>query len=452
MINISKTFERVYVINLDRRRDRMEGFFERCPADWPFAHPVRFSAIDGTKVHAPDWWKGGNGAWGCFRSHLAILERCLQRGFRSVLILEDDAICGPEFARRAGNYIRMLPKDWGMAYFGGQHLMSDAKGGAPQRVNDEVYQPFNVNRTHAYALRGGMIQKIYRHLTRADWMPGHHIDHHLGRFHQRREGGIYCPRTWLIGQADGVSNISHRKHVKRFWAGSDTQAIDPKTVPFVALIGLHSSGSSCLAGVLHHLGIHLGNQFSGYYGKDPNSKQCGFEAVDLAKICEDAVPFPATSYAAKQGRTFDRLRWWVNQRRREAIKRGTLAGGKYPQMCRLGDALKHVCGKQLRIIHIERPVEESIASMVRRCPNLPAEQIRAHQEWLVGGKQQILQENPDHLTIEFGELLADPRAEIVRIVKYLGIEPTPEQVERAAAFVDPGMRHVTRTEEEVSCG
>ncbi|MGB7323991.1 MAG: hypothetical protein WBD31_03910, partial [Rubripirellula sp.] len=44
-------------------------------AGWPFPEPERFAAIDGRRVATPPQWRAGNGAWGCYRSHLLILEK-----------------------------------------------------------------------------------------------------------------------------------------------------------------------------------------------------------------------------------------------------------------------------------------------------------------------------------------------------------------------------------------
>ena len=89
---LSNIFERVYVINLSRRQERLEAFYQKVPVDWPFKQPEQYTAIDGGLVSPPDWWDGGGGAWGCYKAHLRILEDCLNNEIYSVLILEDDAV------------------------------------------------------------------------------------------------------------------------------------------------------------------------------------------------------------------------------------------------------------------------------------------------------------------------------------------------------------------------
>jgi len=133
LMRLGDQFERALVINLARRTDRWEQFASSLPADWPFELPERFSAVDGHAVGRAASWNSGGGAWGCYRSHLAILEKCLSEKVGSVLILEDDAICGEGFANQAEQFILHLPKDWNFIYFGGQRssaLAHPPKGGA----------------------------------------------------------------------------------------------------------------------------------------------------------------------------------------------------------------------------------------------------------------------------------------------------------------------------------
>src|SRR5690606_19794006 len=83
--------------------------------------------------------------------------------------------------------------------------------------------------------------------------------------------------------------------------------------PFVAVVGLHSSGSSCLAGVLHHLGVHMGNTFT-----RSKFNGIGYEAVSLAKLCERAVPFPRVGLVRPAEETREALRRFIEIKQREA--------------------------------------------------------------------------------------------------------------------------------------
>ena len=124
MGNLKDSFEEVYCVTLDRRPDRWDQFMERVQsAGWPFQEIQKFQAVDGKLCKPPAYWTQGGGAWGCYRSHLRILEDCLNRGVKSVLFLEDDALPCEDFPAKAEKFLRHLPEDWGMIYLGGQHLL-----------------------------------------------------------------------------------------------------------------------------------------------------------------------------------------------------------------------------------------------------------------------------------------------------------------------------------------
>lgn len=438
-------FERVYCVNLKRRPDRLARVRANMEeVRWPFARPQFINAIDGKNVPHPSWWGAGGGGWGCFRSHLRLIEECLNEGVESVLLLEDDALFPLDFTDRVTEFLAAVPDDWGMLYLGGQHLRVNAR--PPRVVVPGVYQPYNVNRTHAFALRGDTMRAVYKHLTQADWNKGDHIDHHLGRFHQQRNHPIYCPGKWLVGQAEGKSNISGKTPDDRMWAGAaDYARAAPRDDVFIAVVGLHSSGSSCTAGVLHHLGVHMGNKLTGYYGNNPE-KNCGFEASGLVSVCQRAARFPNPRITQEAGHLRQALSTWIANRRGEAGDRGTVAGGKYPTLCAMGDHLMDICGDKLRVVHIDRPLEESITSLKKRQdlgwarPN----KLEAVQRWLHEEKTRFLGAVPaEHqITVNYHDLIGAPRREVERLLDFIPIEPSERQVDRAVDYIDPKRRHV----------
>jgi hypothetical protein len=435
-------FERIYVINLMRRPDRSEQFFQGLPPDWPFRKIEHTFAVDGVRVQPPPQWKQGGPAWGCYRSHLRIIEDCLNYDIKSVLIFEDDAIFPKEFTKDVTTFLSEVPEDWEMLYLGGQHLYENKH--PPKQISPNVFQPYNVNRTHAYALNGRMLEIVYKHLLRRDWMDGHHIDHHYGRLLQRRENKIYCPPQWLVGQREGKSDIACNTKQTQFWKGAETLNVNTEDLPFVVVLGLHSSGSSCIAGILHHLGVHMGNTFSGFYGNDPTQiGSCGFEAVHLVSICNRAIPFPHTERSWTRIRIQHELGNWIKSKQREALHKGTIAGCKYPTLCQMQDALVSILGDNLKLIDCSRPLEKSITSLQRRPDRKhPLEALEAHQRWLWKGKQELLLQYPNHLKVDYDGLLQSPEVYLKKIIDYLGINPSSEQYQTALSHIQPSKCHV----------
>jgi len=490
-------FARVVCNTLDRRPDRWRRFAEGLPADWPWPMPIRIPAIDGQRVRHPEHWTSGGGAWGCYRSHLQIIESALNDAVRSILILEDDALFPPGFTARALDWLRTVPADWQMLYLGGQHLF--AARHPPVEIHPGVYQPYNVNRTHAFALQGDMLQVVYHHLLRHDWHRRNHIDHHLGRLHQQRKHRIYCPGEWLVGQASGKSNINGKTPPERFWrpaehlasgrrqpagsaasASADDRRSSLPPPSCVAILGLHSSGSSALAQALWHCGLWFGEpgELIGYWGKHSPAK--GGEHKHLATIMEQAIPFPATDRRQPAGSIpspasgwrqpagsipspasgwrqpagFSRPRRWlwrhlkafIEARQRESASRGMLPAIKYPQLCQAGRQLRSICGDGLRIIIADRPIQESIDSLIRRtnATGLAAEAIAAHQRWLAQGRDALAAEIPDQVyRVAYDDLLTDPAGQLAQLTAWIGLQPTADQLATAAGAIDPSKRHVS---------
>ena len=207
-------FDRIIVISLRRRPDRLAAFRDRIAEAWPAgaARLTVFEAVDAHRCPPPEWWRGPAGAWGCYRSHQRIIEEALADELDRVIVFEDDATFAEGFEILLAGTMSALPADWGQLYLGGQHLRP------AEAVNDVLVRGVNVNRTHAYAARGGeRMRELYRHLHAGDhWRGKHHIDHHYGRLHSQR-WPAYAPREWMCGQADGKSDISGRQDPERWW-------------------------------------------------------------------------------------------------------------------------------------------------------------------------------------------------------------------------------------------
>ena len=107
----NKLVERCFLMNLDRRGDRLRDWMKQLPQPWPFPQPERFAAVDGRHIATPPQWRAGNGAWGCYRSHCLILEKCLLEGIDSYVVFEDDAGFGEGFQERLAEYVseRLCP-------------------------------------------------------------------------------------------------------------------------------------------------------------------------------------------------------------------------------------------------------------------------------------------------------------------------------------------------------
>lgn len=228
------------VINLRSRTDRREKIekqFETLGTGWKLQI---HEAMDGRVLPHPDYWVSGNGAWGCYRSHLRIIEDALNNGNNGVLILEDDAVfsdektLGESWVSYLQGCLNELPEDWGMFYLGGQHQRQ--KEQPVIQYSPHLHYAYSINRTHGYAISKNALQVVYNHLLSYNWAPRHHIDHHLEVLHRSNAVPVFSSSTWLVSQDEGPSDISGKKDPVRTWEVKASQ-VEP--------VKLSSSAKAC---------------------------------------------------------------------------------------------------------------------------------------------------------------------------------------------------------------
>ena len=105
-MKVNDFFDKVIVINLDRRTDRMEKLvpqLEKLDIQYK-----RFSAVDAKKLDIDPVVAG-------LRSHLQVMK---QIAGQKVLILEDDALFVEDFNEKFEKVMQTLPEDWDIFYLG----------------------------------------------------------------------------------------------------------------------------------------------------------------------------------------------------------------------------------------------------------------------------------------------------------------------------------------------
>ena len=210
MDKLTDLFDRVYVINCPHRRDRITALDENIKdtgvADCSKMHV--FAGVRGELSPPPKYWGASAGAWGCYQSHRRLIEDILNeddKSIDSILILEDDAYFPEDALEKINVFMGNVPADWDQLYLGGQHT-SNPKA----TTNDAVLKVSTTSRLHAYALRKKVLKTFYTHINEAPDFIGafdHHIDHQVEIAHKQGLWNAYCPKSWIVGQAAGKSDI-----------------------------------------------------------------------------------------------------------------------------------------------------------------------------------------------------------------------------------------------------
>jgi len=191
--------ERIYCINLDRRKDRLiqvNKEFEK----HNIKNVKRVEAIDGKdldigQIVSKDKSICSAGDIGCTMSHLRVLNRAIKMGLKSYLVFEDDAQFHPNFNELHRQYWEQVPRDWDMVYLGASHI------GEITKVSDNIVKMSKSYTTHAIIINNS----IYKPLKEVWGQANEKVDIGISSLHSTYN--CYCFFPNIVWQIDGYSDI-----------------------------------------------------------------------------------------------------------------------------------------------------------------------------------------------------------------------------------------------------
>jgi glycosyl transferase family 25 len=214
-----------FAVNLDQRADRWAEFQAATRNIIPPEKLQRFSACVGRELPGfgqRPWFRGGkrDGTWagraGCLQSHRRALLKARELGWRTVLLLEDDAGFAPEFGKVAGLLAAALREyDWQVCYLGFTEPWGPGRKLAQFHETFALHQVHGCTTTHAYLVREAARDWILAHLPDEAhvwrWLASHRA---IDRWYQRQLGlefPIVCVSPSLVNQNASNSDIvTHR--------------------------------------------------------------------------------------------------------------------------------------------------------------------------------------------------------------------------------------------------
>jgi len=211
-------FDRVHLINLDRRPDRLAQFWDGFGGcGWPFTPPSRVVALDGQRIPRPRWYTEQAGAWGCLQTHLRLYEQAMDDDLDAIFIFEDDCVFADDCSGRIEAFFDHLPPNWEQVYLGG--LPRRTSTYPPEQINCHVWRIPVVTGTWAMGLKVSFLRKIYpfmHEVLRETEPVGSmcHLDRMYAEYHLRHKPRVYAPVPWLVGAKGGRSDICNRIYTK----------------------------------------------------------------------------------------------------------------------------------------------------------------------------------------------------------------------------------------------
>jgi hypothetical protein len=151
-------FDKVYCINLDRRKDRLENFIKEVEK-YDLGTFEKFSAYDGKTLDMSKYNTNLNsGQLGLVLSNLEIIKNAKKNKLNNVLIIEDDCNFS-EQVLDVKNYFDLLPDNWDMLYMGGNHNVHMGVT-PPIVINEKVIKLHSTYSTHFVGLKCNVFDHV----------------------------------------------------------------------------------------------------------------------------------------------------------------------------------------------------------------------------------------------------------------------------------------------------
>lgn len=223
-MKLNDFFDRIFVINLEKRPDRLEKF-KKMSDKIGFEYEI-FSAVDGKKIDRNSLVEGrifqteSNefyrtiddyflGQLGCILSHLRLLKYCRDNNIKNVLILEDDVDFSDEFQSRFDNFTLNFDQEWHMIYFSGSLVETSDEFNSYSKL-------LTCHTTHSYAVNSSIYDYLIEKLDFE--MLSKPVDVVYSQLHSDIKSWIVIP--FFTYQSDGFSDIQNKftnyESIKKF--------------------------------------------------------------------------------------------------------------------------------------------------------------------------------------------------------------------------------------------
>lgn len=186
-MKVNDYFDKVVVINLDRRQDRMDQLtkqLEELGIEYE-----RFSAVDGKALGIDPVIAGT-------QSHVGVMKKYKDK---QTLILEDDAYFVDGFQEKFDEVMQTLPNDWSVFYLG---ALLPKHTGKVDMVNKHWGKQVMTTGAQAYCINPNAMDYFIENLDGYEW----YIDIGL-RINANQEYVAYVTQPNLVTQFPSFSDL-----------------------------------------------------------------------------------------------------------------------------------------------------------------------------------------------------------------------------------------------------
>jgi hypothetical protein len=189
-VQLNDIFDRIVVINLDRRPDRLAEFDEQAKSvGLTYERHSAFDVEGMTDKHG----RPIRGIIGCTRSHFDVLDKAMNDGVQRLFVFEDDANFVEDYNEKFEKTWAEVPEDWDI-FYGGLWLHQS------RPFSERLVVPIDSYSAHAYGIDLKAMETIHRHLQGKDI-----IDIELSVLNSRLQA--FCAKPALVYQRPSYSDL-----------------------------------------------------------------------------------------------------------------------------------------------------------------------------------------------------------------------------------------------------
>ncbi len=151
-------FDRIYVINLPYRKDRLNSVTKELGRAGISFCPGKVEVFSAIRPEEPAGFPD-IGWRGCFLSHLGVIKQAKKDKLNNVLIMEDDLLISRRFIKSQHKLLEQLStEEWGFVYFG--HVVATPRSRSVELIN---YSDTLIT-THCYGVNASVFDRLIDYL------------------------------------------------------------------------------------------------------------------------------------------------------------------------------------------------------------------------------------------------------------------------------------------------
>lgn len=198
-MNLNNLSKNIFVINLKERIDRKNHIVNELKkidcSEYNFIEGINGNEIfNNTNL--------SNGMFGLVKTYLKIYEIWKKTNAKEILIIEDDCKFVNDFNKQLDLYIKNIPNDWEMIYFGANHNYH--MGFKTQKINEYCVKLNNSFSAHCVLLRDYVFEDLINRIKNFT------IENDVMMANLQRKYNAYSSNFALATQIESFSNIENK--------------------------------------------------------------------------------------------------------------------------------------------------------------------------------------------------------------------------------------------------